>query len=58
VVQRLDARSFAPYPEADPALAAALREAAERGVSVRAFTCSVSLDAIAIAREIPVDLDA
>lgn len=58
VVQRPDARSFAPYPEADPALAAALREAAERGVSVRAFTCCVSLDAIAIEREIPVDLDA
>lgn len=58
VVQRPDATAFAPYPEADPALAVALREAADRGVSVHAFACCVSLEAIAIAREIPVELDA
>lgn len=56
VVQRPDATSFAPYPEADPDLAAALREAAARGVSVRAFACSVTHEDIAIAHEIPVTL--
>ena len=56
VVQRPDATAFAPYPEADPAFAVALREAAQRGVAVRAFTCDVNLETIAIAREIPVDL--
>jgi len=54
VVQRPDATSFAPNPEADPALAAALHEAAAHGVSLRAFTCWVSLEAVAIEGEIPV----
>ena len=58
VVQRPDADLFSPYPEVDAALAAALREAADRGVAVRAFTCHVTLASIAIAREIPVDLAA
>jgi sugar fermentation stimulation protein A len=58
VVQRPDAAAFAPHHEADPALAAALQEAAARGVAVRAFTCRVTLEAIAIEREIPVHLAA
>lgn len=56
VVQRPDARSFAPHDEADPAFGTALREAAHAGVDVYAWTCMVSRRAIAIAGQIPVDL--
>lgn len=56
VVQRPDARSFAPYDAADPAFGEALRSAAEAGVDVYAWNCRVSKEAIAIARQIPVDL--
>jgi sugar fermentation stimulation protein A len=54
VIQRPDAKRFRPHVEADPDLALALRQAAEAGVEVRAFTCNVSMEAIAIADEIPV----
>lgn len=54
VVQRPDARCFAPYQEADPAFTAVLRQAAEAGVEVQAYTCWVSREMIAIVGEIPV----
>lgn len=58
VVQRPDARTFAPHHRNDPAFAAALCEAAGAGVSVHAYTCRVSLETIAIDGEIPVELGA
>lgn len=56
VVQRPDARSFTPYDAADPVFGETLRAAADAGVSLYAWTCEVSKQAIAIAQEIPVDL--
>jgi sugar fermentation stimulation protein A len=56
VVQRSDARRFAPYDAADPTFGKALRNAADSGVGVYAWTCQVSREAISIARQIPVDL--
>jgi sugar fermentation stimulation protein A len=56
VIQRSDARCFAPHEQADPDFAAALREAASVGVGVYAWTCEVSQRAIAIAGRVPVDL--
>jgi sugar fermentation stimulation protein A len=56
VIQRPDARRFAPYDAADPGFGEALRGAADSGVDVRAWTCHVSREAIRIAREIPVVL--
>ena len=56
IVQRPDAVSFRPHREADPAFATALREAAEAGVGIHAWSCQVSGREIAIGRELPVDL--
>jgi len=56
VVQRADARRFAPHDGADEAFGVALREAASAGVGVYAWTCAVSQRAITIARPVPVDL--
>jgi sugar fermentation stimulation protein A len=56
VVQRADARRFAPHHRADPAFGAALREAAAAGVGVYVWTCEVNRQAITLARPIPVDL--
>ncbi|MFW6115867.1 MAG: DNA/RNA nuclease SfsA [Chloroflexota bacterium] len=56
VVQRPDALRFTPHDGADPAFGAALRIAADAGVRVHAWTCRVSQQAIALARQIPVDL--
>ena len=54
VVQRRDARRFAPHAAADPDFAEALRRAAREGVQVLAYTCTVHPPGIAIEREIPV----
>jgi len=56
VVQRSDARIFAPHDDADPAFGDALRRAADAGVDLYAWTCTVSRQAITIAEAIPVDL--
>lgn len=56
VIQRSDAQGFVPHDEADAAFGIALREAAGAGVGVYAWTCEVSLQEIAIARQIPVEL--
>jgi len=56
VIQRPDARRFAPYQETDPEFTDALIQAAAAGVAVRAFTCQVSHTEITIAAEIPVTL--
>ncbi len=57
VVQRPDARRFTPHHRADPTFSATLREAADQGVAVHAWTCTVQRREIAIARPIPVDLN-
>jgi len=56
VVQRPDARRFSPHDQADPAFGAALREAAQVGVGVYAWTCDVDRERIGIAEQIPVAL--
>jgi sugar fermentation stimulation protein A len=56
VIQRPDARAFAPHDEADAAFGVAVREAAEAGVGVYACVCEVSEREITIAGQIPVEL--
>ncbi len=56
VVQRSDARAFAPHQRLDPAFAEALRQAHRMGVEVRAYGCRVSLAEIALAEELPVKI--
>jgi len=56
VVQRGDAQRFAPHDVADAAFGAALREAADAGVGVYAWSCAVSRQTIAVDRQLPVDL--
>lgn len=57
IIQRPDARRFAPNKTADPEFAATLRQAADSGVMVKAFACQVSLESLAIDKEVPVFLD-
>lgn len=56
VVQRPDAKCFRPHESADPIFARYLREAAQAGVLVRAYTCSVTLREIRVIRPIPIRL--
>jgi sugar fermentation stimulation protein A len=56
VVQRPDARCFAPNDTADPAFGKALRKATDTGVHVYAWTCGVSRAAISILEQIRVRL--
>lgn len=56
VVQREDACLFAPHDAADPALGAALRQAAQVGVEVHAVNCRVRPDEVRIKEPIPVRL--
>ncbi len=52
IVQRPDAQRFSANWEADPEFAKTLAQAAKTGVSVRAFTCQVSLSGIEVSSEI------
>ncbi len=54
VVQRPDARWFAPNGDTDPAFAAALGAAAAAGVEVRAWRCCTARGGVIIRAEIPV----
>lgn len=56
VIQRTGVRYFSPYGENDPAFAAALRDAAEHGVQVRAVSCRVSTEGMETAEEVDVRL--
>jgi sugar fermentation stimulation protein A len=56
VVQRADARCFAPHGRADAAFGVALRRAANAGVGVYAWTCQVSQHVITMGRQVPVEL--
>lgn len=54
VVQRDDARRFAPHDKADPAFGQILRQAARAGVEIQAWRCQVNLKAIQLFDTIPV----
>lgn len=54
VVQMEGMRSVAPNDETHPAFGAALREAAARGVQVRAWDCAVTPESLTLRREVPV----
>jgi len=56
VVQRDDARVFAPHWRADPAFCEALASAARDGVVIYAWSCSVGLDSVTLHRSLPVCL--
>lgn len=56
VVQLEDCEYFTPNKRTDPVFSAALKEAQEKGVEVRAFTCKVSPDTLTLADEISVHL--
>jgi sugar fermentation stimulation protein A len=56
VIQREDARRFGTNSEGDPDFAAALAAAAQAGVNVAAYTCTVTLDSIELSRPVSVHL--
>ncbi len=58
IVQRPDARLLRANRATDPAFAAALEQAVAQGVEVYAYTCRVTLQAVTLEREIPVDVRA
>lgn len=58
IIQRPDAQRFSPYQQTDPEFSAALVQAAETGVAIRAFTCQVTHTEMFITAEIPVILPA
>ena len=57
VIQRVDARAFAPNQAADPEFCATLRRAVRAGVRVQALTCHVDAMAVRLAVSVPVLLD-
>lgn len=57
VVQRPDARAFAPNQRADPLFCAALRAAREAAVVVAAYRCSVAVGGIVLDEPLPVELE-
>ena len=56
VIQMERARYFTPNERTHPAFAVALREAAEAGVQVHAYTCRVTSDGMEMAEPVPVVL--
>lgn len=56
VVQMSDVKYLCPNDATDPAFGAALREAAENGVTVMAVDCAVTEDSMVIRQRIPVKL--
>ena len=57
VIQMERARYFTPNERTHPAFAVALREAAEAGVQVHAYTCRVTSDGMEMAEPVPVVLE-
>ena len=53
VIQRTDCDAFDACPDLDPAYAAGLTEAAERGVEVLCYACDISSEEIRLTRRIP-----
>jgi sugar fermentation stimulation protein A len=58
IVQRPDAAGLSPQWQADPRFAQALVDAAAAGVEIYAYTCTLTVAAMNLAREIPVVLSA
>ena len=56
VVQREDAKSFAPNDGADPVFGEALRRARAGGVEVYAYLCRISIEEVALGEQLPVSL--
>jgi sugar fermentation stimulation protein A len=56
LIQRDDARAFAPNDATDPVFGAALRAAAGAGVEVYAYRCRVTLEGISVEGQVPVKL--
>ena len=56
IIQREDARSFAPAASVDPLFAQTLARAAAAGVEVRAYVCRVDMTEILLDHAIPVTL--
>ena len=56
VIQMADVKYLRPHDERDPAFGAALREAAENGVTVIAMDCAVGIDTMDIRLSVPVNL--
>jgi sugar fermentation stimulation protein A len=56
VVNREDVKSFAPAEDIDPRYAELLREAADKGVEILAYQCSVTPKEIKLAKKLPVKL--
>ncbi len=54
VIQRSDARGFAPNQDADPEFSAALRRAFRAGVRVRAMICRVNPSGVRLGGSVPV----
>jgi sugar fermentation stimulation protein A len=54
VIQRDDARAFAPHDESDPAFGGVLREVASHGVEVYAYTCQVTPGEVVMRQRVPV----
>lgn len=54
VIQRPDARVFAPFAQIDPEFARAFRAAAQAGVTILAYRCKVSPRGVAISDNIPI----
>lgn len=57
IIQRADARGFAPHDAMDKDFGQALRQAAASGVKVWAYSCQVTADGIGLLGAIPVHLD-
>lgn len=57
VIQMENIRYFRPYAEADPAFAAALREAAAGGVTILAYTCQVTPNSMEIDHPVEIRLE-
>jgi len=57
VIQRADAREFAPHAKADPAFAQTLARAHAAGVEVYAFRCAVNRRMVRIETDVPVRLN-
>ena len=56
VIQMADVKYLRPHDERDPAFGAALREAAQNGVTVLAMDCAVAVDSMEIRLRVPVKL--
>ena len=56
VIQMADVKYLRPHDETDPAFGAALREAAENGVTILAMDCAVTEDTMELRARVPVKL--